>query len=152
MESSNVQVMESSLVAPREATPTTELWLSPFDLALANRGHTPLVYLYRSGAASSFDVARIKEGMAKALVAFYPLAGRLGTNDDDGRAQISCNGEGALFVVARSCLKSEDLDFSKPSPELRRMFVPRIEPPSLILATQVRTLYALKFFTTNSPL
>ncbi|CAL5088732.1 unnamed protein product [Urochloa decumbens] len=138
MESSKVQMIESSLVAPSEASPTKALWLSPFDLALANRGHTPLVYLYSSGAAF-FDAARLKEGMAKALAAFYPLAGRLGV-DDAGRAQISCNGEGAFFVVARSHLKSDDLDFSKPSPELRRMFVPRIEPSSLIMAAQVTFL------------
>nr|CAB3456854.1 unnamed protein product [Digitaria exilis] len=138
MESTKVQVMESSFVAPSEAAQATGLWLSPLDLALANRGHTPVVYLYRSGAAFS-DVARVKEGMAKALAAFYPLAGRLGVNGD-GRAQISCNGEGVLFVVARCDLKSDDLDFTKPSPELRRMFVPRVEPLSLILAVQVTFL------------
>jgi shikimate O-hydroxycinnamoyltransferase len=76
--------------------------------------------------------------MAKALVAFYPLAGRLGF-DNDGRLEISCNGEGVRFVVARSSLVAEDFDFSKPSLELRRVFVPRIEPPSLIMAIQVRT-------------
>ncbi|CAL5081024.1 unnamed protein product [Urochloa decumbens] len=129
-----VQVIESSFVAPREATPTKGLWLSPLDLA-ATRGHTPLVYLYRSGAAF-IDVARLKEAMAKALVPFYPFAGRLGVNAD-GRVEISCNGEGALFVVARSSLVAEDVDFSRPSLQLRGMFVPRIEPSSLILATQV---------------
>lgn len=136
MELSKVQVIELSFVAPSEAAPTKELWLSPLDLAMANRGHTPLAFFYRSGAAFSDDAARIKEGMAKALAAFYPLAGRLGV-DGDGRAQIRCNGEGALFVVARSDLKSDDLDFTKPSPELRGMFVPRVEPSSLILAVQV---------------
>jgi shikimate O-hydroxycinnamoyltransferase len=130
-----VEVLESCFVAPREATPTKGLRLSPFDLALANRGHTPLVYVYRSGAAF-FDVVRLKSAMAKALVAFYPLAGRLGAGDD-GRVQIYCNGEGPLFVVARSFVTANSINFSKPSPELRRMFVPRIEPPSLILAVQV---------------
>ncbi|KAF8649145.1 hypothetical protein HU200_064410 [Digitaria exilis] len=132
MEPSKVQVIESSFVAPSEAAPTKELWLSPFDLMMANRGHTPVVFFYCSGAAFS-DAARIKEGMAKALAAFYPLAGRLGV-DGDGRTQISCNGEGALFIVAHSNLKSDDLYFTKPSPELRGMFVPRVEPASLILA------------------
>ncbi|KAF8662817.1 hypothetical protein HU200_055395 [Digitaria exilis] len=75
--------------------------------------------------------------MAKALVAFYPLAGRLGV-DSDGRIEISCNGEGALFVVARAAeLTIEDVKDFKPSPELRRQFVPRIEPSSVILAVQV---------------
>jgi shikimate O-hydroxycinnamoyltransferase len=39
--------------------------------------------------------------MAMALVPFYPLSGRLGV-DSDGRVQIDCNAEGALFVVAQS--------------------------------------------------
>ncbi|XP_066319633.1 hydroxycinnamoyltransferase 4-like isoform X2 [Miscanthus floridulus] len=133
MESDKVQVIESSLVAPREATPTKGLWLSPIDLA-ATAGHIPLVFFYSPGAAFS-NVARLKEAMARALVAFYPLAGRLGV-EEDGRLEISCNGEGALFVVSRCYLAAQDIDFSKPSPQLRRMFVPRIEPLSLILAVQ----------------
>ena len=132
----SLQVILSSFVAPKEATPTKGLWLSTVDLA-ATRGHTTLVFFYPSGAAF-FDAARLKEAMAKTLVAFYPLASRLGF-DNDGRLEISCNGEGVLFVVARSCLVAQDFDFSKPSLELRRVFVPRIEPPSLIMAIQVRT-------------
>lgn len=90
------QVIESSFVAPREATLTKGLWLSPIDHA-ATRGHATLVRFYRSGAAF-LDVARLKEALAKALVAFYPVAGRLGV-DGDGRLEISCNGEGVLFVL-----------------------------------------------------
>nr|CAB3456857.1 unnamed protein product [Digitaria exilis] len=144
MESSKVQVIESSFVAPSKAAPTKELWLSPLDHELFNRGHTPVAFFYRSGAAFS-DADRIKEGMAMALAAFYPLAGRLCVNGD-GRAHISCNGEGALFVVARSDLKSDELDFTKPSPELRGMFVPRVEPvavsdtPGRPAATEVFTI------------
>jgi shikimate O-hydroxycinnamoyltransferase len=136
-----VQVVESSFVMPNEPTPREGLWLSPLDLIIANRGHTPTVYLYSSSNVATaddfFDVARLKEAMAKALVAFYPLAGRLGV-DDDGRAEITCNGEGALFVVARADFTVDDIkDGFKPSPELRRLFVPRIEPASIILAIQV---------------
>nr|CAB3472321.1 unnamed protein product [Digitaria exilis] len=137
---SEVQVLESSFVSPSEPTPTEGLWVSPLDLVLANRGHTPTVYFYSSNGVATadfFDVARLKEAMAKALVAFYPLAGRLGV-DSDGRIEISCNGEGALFVVARAAhLTIGDVKDLKPSPELRRQFVPRIEPSSVLLAVQV---------------
>ena len=139
---SEVQVVESTFVAPSEPTPRKGLWMSPLDLVQANKGHTPTIYLYRSNdvaAADFFDVARLKEAMAKALVAFYPLAGRLGV-DKDGRREISCNGEGALFVVARADLTIDDVKDFKPSPELRRQFVPRIEPASVILAVQVHNL------------
>ncbi|WVZ48871.1 hypothetical protein U9M48_000267 [Paspalum notatum var. saurae] len=79
-----------------------------------------------------FDVRRLKASLAKALVSFYPLAGRLGV-DGSGRAEISCSGDGggALFVVARSDhLTVDDVSSIKPSPELRRLVVPRIEPSS----------------------
>jgi shikimate O-hydroxycinnamoyltransferase len=66
-------------------------------------------------------VARLKEAMAKALAAFYPLAGRVGI-DDDGWVQIYCNGESPLFVVARSYLTAKSINFSNKyriEPELR---------------------------------
>ena len=137
---SEIQIVDSCLVAPSEETPTKRLWLSSLDLRVASRGHTPTVYFYRSGddAADFFDVTKLRQSMAKALVAFYPLAGRLDT-DNDGRLEINCNSEGALFVVARcNDLTVNDFNDLKPSPELRRMFVPRIEPPTIVLAIQVR--------------
>jgi len=144
-----VQVVESSIVTPSEPAPRKGLWLSSLDLWQANHGHTPTIYLYRSSsdvaaADHFFDVAKLKEAMARALVAFYPLAGRLGINDNDGRMEISCNGEGALFVVAQAHdLTVEDVKKFKPSPELRRLFVPLIEPLSIILAVQVGPLLSL---------
>jgi shikimate O-hydroxycinnamoyltransferase len=145
-----VQVVESSFVTPTEPAPRTGLWLSSLDLEQANQGHTPTIYLYSSNdvaAADFFNVARLKKAMAKALAAFYPLAGRLGVNDDDDRMEISCNGEGALFVVAHADdLSVEDIKEFKPSPELRRLFVPRIEPSSIMLAIQVHYFLCFHVF------
>ncbi|TVU00609.1 hypothetical protein EJB05_53944, partial [Eragrostis curvula] len=125
-----VQVKESSFIAPSEVTPTNGLWLSSID-------HTLVVYFYRAGAdvnsnseGAFFDVARLKKSLAKALVAFYLLG-----VDADGRIEIKCNSEGVLFVVADSELTVDDFDI-KPSPELRRMLLPRIEPSSIIMAIQ----------------
>ncbi|KAJ1274623.1 hypothetical protein BS78_05G075500 [Paspalum vaginatum] len=105
---SDVQVVESCLVAPSEATPRRGLRLSPLCLDCVQNGHTPTVYFYRrrpgtgnAAAADFFDLARLKAAMAEALVPFYPLAGCLGV-DKDGRIEICCNGEGALFVVRRT--------------------------------------------------
>jgi shikimate O-hydroxycinnamoyltransferase len=135
---SALPVVESCLVAPSDETPRRGLWLSPLDLVLATRGHTPLVHVYgASDVAGFFDVARLKESMAKALVPFYPLAGRLGA-DSDGRVQIDCNAEGALFVVARSEHTVDDFSDPSPSPELTKLFAPRVQPPSVMLAIQVR--------------
>jgi shikimate O-hydroxycinnamoyltransferase len=151
---SDVQVVESSLVTPSEATPRHHLWLSPLDLLLVNRGHTPAVYFYHrapgaapaddDGADYFFDVARLKESMARALVDYYPLAGRLAVDDDTGRFVVDCNAEGALLTVARSNLTVADFADVVPSPELKDLFVPRVDHPpsssSVMLAVQVTFL------------
>lgn len=135
-----VEEIESCFIAPSEDTPRQGLWLSPLDIVMVSRGHTPTVYFYQRDtatvAADYFEVGRLKEAMAKALVAFYPLAGRLSV-DGDGRPEIDCNAEGALFVVAQSKLTVDAFSDLKPSPELRRLFAPRIEPASIMLGVQV---------------
>ncbi|CAL5001871.1 unnamed protein product [Urochloa decumbens] len=130
----HVEVVETALVAPSEETPRQPLWLSNLDLVVP-RMHTALVYYYPAapssaqGAGSFVAPDRLKAALARALVPFYPLAGRLGAGPD-GRLQIECNGEGALFVVARAVdLTGEEIfkDYV-PSPEVRSTFVPS-KPP-----------------------
>ncbi|KAF8682028.1 hypothetical protein HU200_045486 [Digitaria exilis] len=101
MHHSEVQVVESSLVTPSQETPRHQLWLSALDLLQVSPGHTPTVYLYRRRAAGDgdddfFDVARLKASLARALVPFYPVAGRLALDaaSDGGRFVIDCNAEG----------------------------------------------------------
>ena len=129
-------IVESCLVTPSSETPSKALRPSPLDLLQANRGHTPLVQFYRppsggvDAATDFFDVARLKAALGKALVHFYPFAGRLNVDKEDGSLQISCNGEGALFlVVHNSQLAVDDFSDFKPSSELRRLLVPRIQSP-----------------------
>jgi shikimate O-hydroxycinnamoyltransferase len=136
-----VDVVESTLVAPSEDTPQRDLWLSNLDLAVP-KTHTPLIYYYPAPATGDgfFEPERLKSALAKALVPFYPLAGRLGVGEG-GRLQIECNGEGALFVVARADFAGEELfqDY-EPSPETRRMFVPFTpsgDPPCVMAMFQV---------------
>jgi shikimate O-hydroxycinnamoyltransferase len=137
-----VELQESTLVAPSEQTPRHGLWLSNFDVTAA-RTHTALVYYYPAPAPTTgfFSPDRLRAALAKALVPFYPLAGRLG-RDEDGRLQVDCHGEGALFVVAKADCTGEDLFGSnyEPSPEIRRMFVPFApsgDPPCLMAMFQV---------------
>jgi shikimate O-hydroxycinnamoyltransferase len=153
-----VEVVETTLVPPSEATPRHALWMSNLDLAVP-KTHTPLVYYYPrpepdadapageeqgEGApappSSFFDPARLREALARALVAFYPLAGRLVVGQG-GRIEIDCTGEGALFVVARADFTGDEMfrDF-EPSPEARRLLVPFAasgDPPCVLAMVQV---------------
>lgn len=146
-----VEVVETTLVAPSEATPQHALWLSNLDLAVP-KTHTPLVYYYpapspppadagaEAEAEGFFAPERLREALARALVPFYPLAGRLAAGPG-GRLEIDCNGEGALFVVARADFTGDEMftDF-EPSPEARRLLVPFAasgEPPCVLAMVQV---------------
>ncbi|VAH99688.1 unnamed protein product [Triticum turgidum subsp. durum] len=138
-----VLVVESCFVTPAVDTPRKALWLSPLDIMLARRGYTPLVHFYspcvdyKTSAQDFFDVTRLKSALGKALVAFYPMAGRLRVGVH-GRLEIDCNGKGMLFLVAYSRLTIDDFRDLKPSSKLRRLFVPRMDDSSDILcATQV---------------
>ncbi|EMS65855.1 Anthranilate N-benzoyltransferase protein 1 [Triticum urartu] len=138
-----VQVVESSFVTPAADTPSRALPLSPFDLMLANRGYTPLVHFYRrpeTACDDFFDVTRLKTALGKALVPFYPLAGRLRAGADS-RLQIDCNGKGMLFLVAQSRLTMDDFNDFKPSSKQRRLFVPHVDnSDGLLWAAQVTFL------------
>ncbi|KAI7737034.1 hypothetical protein M8C21_007534 [Ambrosia artemisiifolia] len=94
-----VVVIESTMVRPAEATQAKNLWLSSLDL-MAPSIHAQQVYFYRpNGALNFFDTEVMKDALSKALVAFYPLGGRL-KQGKDGRIEIDCQGQGALFVEA----------------------------------------------------
>ena len=139
MAGEEVRVVESCLVTPAGDTPTKALRLSPLDLMLANSGHTPVVRFYRRRTTDDvfFDVTGLKTALGKALVAFYPMAGRLRA-DADGRLEIDCNNEGMLFLIAHSRLTIDDFGDFKPSPRQRTLFVPHMDDSACILcATQV---------------
>ena len=96
-----VEVLSSEMVVPADETPRGSIWLSNLDLA-GRRGYTPTVYFFHTNADPDFfSTDSMKDSLARALVLFYPLAGRLGL-DGAGRVQVDCTGEGVVFVTARS--------------------------------------------------
>nr|5KJV_A Chain A, Hydroxycinnamoyl transferase [Coleus scutellarioides]5KJV_B Chain B, Hydroxycinnamoyl transferase [Coleus scutellarioides]5KJW_A Chain A, Hydroxycinnamoyl transferase [Coleus scutellarioides]5KJW_B Chain B, Hydroxycinnamoyl transferase [Coleus scutellarioides]CBI83579.1 hydroxycinnamoyl transferase [Coleus scutellarioides] len=120
-----IHVRDSTLVRPSAATPAVSLWNSNVDLVVPNF-HTPSVYFYRpSGADNFFDTAVMKAALGRALVSFYPMAGRL-KRDEDGRVEIDCNAEGVLFVEAESDGTVDDYGDFAPSLELRRL-IPAVD-------------------------
>uniref|UniRef100_A0ACD5ZSF7 Uncharacterized protein n=1 Tax=Avena sativa TaxID=4498 RepID=A0ACD5ZSF7_AVESA len=128
-----VEILESCLVKPSEATPEHGVWLSNLDLLVA-RSLTPTVYIYRPRSDPAFfSPPVLKAALSKALVPFYPLAGRL-AQDDAGRPEIRCSGEGVLFVTARADATLDDLGDFAPSDELRRTLVPTAGATGTFLA------------------
>ncbi|XP_062074457.1 shikimate O-hydroxycinnamoyltransferase-like [Humulus lupulus] len=129
----DIKVKERTLVKPAEKTPRRSLWLSDLDL-LYDEGRSACLYFYKNcsnvvddgaGASKFFDSTLLKEALAKVLVPYYPVAGRLRRRHDDGRLEIDCNDEGVLFIVAEANVVIDDLGDFSTSPEL-----PKLTPPS----------------------
>uniref|UniRef100_A0ACD5VZ61 Uncharacterized protein n=1 Tax=Avena sativa TaxID=4498 RepID=A0ACD5VZ61_AVESA len=142
-----VEVLATEVVVPAEETPAGAVWLSNLDLA-ARRGYTPTVYFYRPNGdpADFFTASAVRDTLSRALVPFYPLAGRLGL-DGAGRVQIDCTGEGAVLVTARSDHYALDdlMNEFVPSDEMRDLFVPTApapapNPPCVLPMAQVTRL------------
>ncbi|KAE8790140.1 shikimate O-hydroxycinnamoyltransferase-like [Hordeum vulgare] len=139
-----VEVLSSELVVPAEPTPGGSIWLSNLDLA-GRRGYTPTVYFFRpNGDPGFFAADAMKDSLARALVAFYPLAGRLGL-DGSGRVQVDCTGEGVVFVTAHSehYALEELMNEFVPCGEMRDLLVPPTpapNPPCALLFVQITRL------------
>ncbi|XP_077216575.1 shikimate O-hydroxycinnamoyltransferase-like [Tasmannia lanceolata] len=108
-----IDVRESTMVSPVDETPLRNLWNSNIDLVMP-RSHTPSIYFFKpSGSSNFFDSTILKEALSKALVPFYPMAGRLKVGDD-GRVVVNCNAEGVLFIDADSDLVLDDFEDFNP--------------------------------------
>ncbi|XP_042396621.1 acyl transferase 4-like [Zingiber officinale] len=81
----------------------------------------------------------IREALAKALVPYYPVAGRLVSFDD--RIEVACNGEGVWFVEAavadRSLNDWEAIPLSVVKEELLPSCPPHLNQQEMILMMQV---------------
>ncbi|EPS59710.1 hypothetical protein M569_15095 [Genlisea aurea] len=104
---------EPEFIFPAQPTPTETKPLS--DLDNWYRGNAPLLFIYKRDARMEGKDAAdvIKQALTKALVYYYPLAGRLfSTIDVDGRSKlwVDCggvSGGGALFVRAEADIELE---------------------------------------------
>lgn len=105
------------MVRPAQDTPKGSLWMTNLDQVIV-RIHVPTVYFYKpDGSNNFFQPQLLKEALSKIIVPFYPVAGRLGC-DENGRLEIVCNEEdGVLFIEAESDAVMDHLieDFSDKS-------------------------------------
>lgn len=104
MGSSSVHVKEATVIVPAEPTPTKILFLSALDSQLFLRFTIEylLVYKPRPGSDPRATTARVKHALAKSLVAYYPLAGRVRPRPDGSGLDVLCRGQGAVFLEAIS--------------------------------------------------
>ncbi|KAI3861863.1 hypothetical protein MKX03_001719 [Papaver bracteatum] len=118
-----VKVKESSVVKPAKETPKVCLWTSNLDQRWVV--HADAVYFYNRPDGSSsddfFNPAILKDGLSKALVTYYPIAGRLKRNES-GRAEIDCTGEGTIFIEAETDSLINDLGEFTPDERLKPLF------------------------------
>ncbi|KAI5054777.1 hypothetical protein GOP47_0029922 [Adiantum capillus-veneris] len=113
----------SAIVKPATETPKCILWNSNIDLVIP-RIHIPTVYFYKAGSA--VDCGHLKESLGRALVPFYPMAGRL-KDKGRGRIDINCNGEGILFVEAvADGYMSEYGEYFAPCMKMRQL-IPQVD-------------------------
>ncbi|KAA8522854.1 hypothetical protein F0562_009277 [Nyssa sinensis] len=120
-----INVKESTIVRPAQSTPKHSLWNSNLDL-LVPRVHIQTVYFYKSnGSPNFFQASVLKDALSNVLVPFYPMAGRLG-RDENGRFEIYCNGEGVLFIEAESESPINDFGDFTPCPQLQQL-VPTVD-------------------------
>ncbi|CAL8990554.1 unnamed protein product [Prunus brigantina] len=105
----------------KPSTPTLQgtLALSEWD-QVGTITHVPTIYFYKPDqtfAAQPDTIANIlKDSLSRALVPFYPLAGRL-LWIGGGRLELHCNDMGVPFIEAESDSKLDDFGDFSPSPE-----------------------------------
>ncbi|KAJ4956845.1 hypothetical protein NE237_013628 [Protea cynaroides] len=120
-EALTVTKSKPEFVCPTMKTYDGFYYLSPFDEALM--GPLDILFSFEmDGKRTENLFETIKQALAKALVHFYPLAGRF-KQDPDGRFVVKCIGEGVPFVEAvANCDLGEFGDFTIPNlPKLRKL-------------------------------
>ncbi|KAK6135791.1 hypothetical protein DH2020_030486 [Rehmannia glutinosa] len=110
MSLSSVHVKEAVLITPSQPTPNHTLQLSALDSQLFVRFTFEylLVYEPRHGFDRAAIKNNVKSALGRALVPYYPLAGRVRTRADGLGLEVVCRAQGAVFIDAVSdCTVSE---------------------------------------------
>lgn len=108
---------EPTLVKPAEPTPAGEqYYLSNLDQNIAVIVQTVYCYKPASGDKQADVAAALRDALARVLVHYHPLAGRLGISKEM-KLTVELTGEGAVFVEADAGCDLADVgDLTKPDP------------------------------------
>lgn len=121
-------VKATHTVQPAGATPEEIMYLNACD-QIKDISHTPTIYFYKHSAVlDEIDaVSHLKDSLSKALVPFYPFAGRLSlAAEGGGRVELHCNGQGVPIFEAESEEAVEDFGDFCPSPAMQA-FIPSVD-------------------------
>ncbi|KAK2978170.1 hypothetical protein RJ640_016184 [Escallonia rubra] len=110
------------IVKPAEVTPTNLMCLSDVDQVRALT-HATTVYFYENPGDFTSNINILRDSLSKALVAFYPLAGRLRWIARD-RLELDCNPLGVELLVAESESRIDDFGDFCPTPEIKALTPP----------------------------
>nr|WOE90131.1 alcohol acyltransferase 3 [Phytolacca icosandra] len=109
-----VQVNEAIIITPSEEAPNCTLPLSSLDSQLFLRFSVEYLMVYNApsyGLDRRVFSARIKSALGRALIQYYPFAGRVQERPDgSGRLQVLCRAQGVLFVEATSGYSRPDFE------------------------------------------
>lgn len=106
-----------SLVPPASATPRETLRLSVIDRVAGLRHLVRSLHVFAAGgdkkrqqATAATPAKALREALGKALVDYYPFAGRFVVDDAEGggETRVACTGEGAWFVEANAACSLEE--------------------------------------------
>ncbi|KAK9110343.1 hypothetical protein Sjap_018403 [Stephania japonica] len=115
---------EPEFIVPAEPTPYEFKQLSDIDSQESLRFHAPLIQVYPSNNSVQEDPVRVvRKAIAKALVFYYPLAGRLREGPSQ-KLSVECTGEGLLFIEAEADVRHDqftDADLLPPFPCLDQL-------------------------------
>ncbi|CAL4972377.1 unnamed protein product [Urochloa decumbens] len=135
---------EPALVPPAGETPKGSYYLSNLDQNIAVIVKT--VYCFKAAedyGRSAGDVLR--ESLAKVLVHYYPLAGRLAISGE-GKLAVDCTGEGAVFVEAEAdCAMADIGDVTEPDPSVLGKLVYTVHGAKNILEMPLLAAQVTKF-------
>ncbi|RAL52332.1 hypothetical protein DM860_016181 [Cuscuta australis] len=109
----SVHIKEAVLVSPSESTPVHVLPLSTLDSQPFLRFTIEYLLVYKPTNAfldRPATAARLKDALARALVPYYPLAGRVVLRPDSSGLEVACRNQGAVFVEAVSDASSAEFE------------------------------------------
>ncbi|KAK9950665.1 hypothetical protein M0R45_006142 [Rubus argutus] len=126
-----VKINSRKMIKPSSPTPhhQTSLKLSLLDQLLPPTLYATIIYVYHRDHHFPSNVSEsLQTSLSKALVHFYPLAGRL-----NGPASIDCNDQGAYFLDAQVNCQLSDL-LIRPEHSLLNNLIAEFDPQTAHLA------------------